>query len=449
MRKYSWSAFAYLILISFSLGLVHIQAEEWSVISFDGSGLWLEWQGPTASGAGSPKEYSAAIAIAPGTRAVATLVNVNGKSAALTGSLTVSPPSRYRDVHICALTWTPPATVGSAELPSSARIRIDFKPATSETFRSAFAPAEDNPAEQALRTWLVNYAQSQNLRSAPVSALGKSSAAGPSPSAALPKERLVIKTTGVNIEVLDYATLLKSGAPLGKIDPRKMHLYHNGIEVPLFIEGENDGKWNPGDFLEFIGKRAVGQNSYNSFYTTTATFILTWDATRLGLRAPSAPVASQTGGIIPIAVQLEKQAKPFMVREHLENDVEVLRIGSTSAEDIIDLGSKVQETELTDFWVWKRLGVEKDAAEIPFNLDFEPLNQIPGSGTPVLAGSSGTLQVTINLKGITNNSKADPDHHLKFILNGTDISLVAGIVHDAIWEGQESYQWVSPPLNPF
>ncbi len=437
-----------LFLLGIAQGWMHADVPEWTVTSFDGTGVRLEWHGPPLGKSGNPGEYSTAIAIAPGTLASATLVALNGKPSNLIGGVTVSPPLRYRDVRVCAVTWDPAVAAGTGELPNRASIRIAFKPTSTEPNRSAFAPAEETPAEIALRTWIVNYAQSRTLRSTALAGLGKSSAAAPSLSAGLPKERLVIKTTGARIEVLDYATLLKSGAPLSKIDPRKMHLYQNGAEVPLYIEGENDGRWNPGDYLEFIGKRAEGQNSFNSFYTTTATFILTWDGNRLGLRAPNVPVASQTGGIIPIAVQSEKQAKPFAVHEHLEEDVDILRIGSTSAEEIIDLGSRVQETELTDFWVWKRLGVEKDATELPFNLDFEPLNQTPGSGTTSLPGSAGNLQVTINLKGITNNSKADPDHHLKFILNGTDISLVSGVNHDAIWEGQESYQWVSPPLNP-
>ena len=60
----------------------------------------------------------------------------------------------------------------------------------------------------------------------------------------------------------------------------------------------------------------------------------------------------------------------------------------------------------------------------------------------------GVLRVTINLKGITNNPMADPDHHLKFLLNGSDISLVGGVANDAIWEGQDSYTWRSQPLPP-
>jgi hypothetical protein len=424
---------------------------EWSIESFDGSGFWLQWKNPTPGKGTNIPERTVAFALPSGAQAEATLSMLDGHASALTGVMKISPASRYRDVEIAALTWAPQIQPGNTELPNSARIRITFKSSSKPVYRSAFAPSINDPSERALGAWIVNYAQSRNFRSTPISGLTKTSSDGPSASALLPKERLIVKTSGENIEVLDYTTLLNNRVPLSKIDPRRMHLYHNGAEIPIFIQGEDDGKWNAGDYIEFIGRRAQGQNSFNSFYTGLATFILTWEETRMGMRAPRVPVAVGTGGTLSLPERLLHEAKPFMVHDHKEMDIEVLRIGSTSVEEIIDLGSRVLETELTDFWFWKRLGTDKDATEIPFNLDYVPLPQTTGSVGSDSAGfnPSGTsLRVTVNIKGITNNPKADPDHHLKFILNGSDISLIGGINHDAIWEGQESYTWVSPPVNP-
>jgi Peptidase family C25 len=431
---------------------------EWSVESFDAKGLWLYWKNPIPDKLDSKADYTTTIAIAPGTRAIARLIDQDGSNLNLSGEISVSPSGHFRDIAIAVVHWIPKASSINGKVCQTARFRIDFEVTARSNFRSTFAPAVDNPAELALANWIVNYTQSRNLRSTPSAALGKIAVEGPSFAASLPKDRLVIKTSGENIQFLDYAALVKSGLPLAKIDPQKMHLYHDGIEVPIYIQGEDDGKWNPGDYLEFIGKRAKGENSYHSFYSPTATFILTWDGGQRGLRAPLVPVASQTGGAIPLETQLGKLAKPHRVREHLELDLEVLRIGSTSVEEVVDLGSRVQAAELTDFWVWKRLGTDKDASELSFSIDYHPLSQVAGSGSSGPASgpaqqvgvvaSDGALQIKINLKGITNNPKADPDHHLKFILNGSDISLVGGINHDAIWEGQESFTWTSPSINP-
>ncbi|HKP97016.1 MAG TPA: C25 family cysteine peptidase [Fibrobacteria bacterium] len=421
---------------------------EWSLEGSDAGGLSLSWRNAQAGAAesekpGAARARSLAIALPPGSVAEAVL------EAPVPGAaLRISPPSRFRDVSIAALTFEPDGGQGPARrapLPSEARIRVRFRKAPDAApFRAAFAPPEEAPSERHLRGWIANYAQSRGFRTAPAPGLAKSAADGPSAGASLPKKRLVVKTRSETIQVLDFAALSKAGLPLSGIDPRRMRLYSDGREVPMYIYGEGDGHWDPGDYIEFIGKRASGQNTYNSLYTSRATFILAWEGGRLGLRAPAVPVASRTGGLVPTFPADAQAALPFRTREHIEEDVDILRIGSTSAEEIVDLGSNVKETELTDFWVWKRLGAEKDLAEIPFNLAFNPSTTAKGGGS----AGSGSLTVTVNLKGVTNNPKADPDHHLKFILNGTDISLVGGVENDAIWEGQESYTWVSRPVNP-
>jgi hypothetical protein len=153
----------------------------------------------------------------------------------------------------------------------------------------------------------------------------------------------------------------------------------------------------------------------------------------MGLRAPAVPAArigaADSGNGVKIA-------RPFRAKLHREEDLQILRIGSTSPEEVIDLGTHVQEAELSDFWYWQHEGVEKDAMNVAFPLGLEP------------AAGAAEARVTLNLKGVTNNPNADPDHHLKFILNGHDISLVGGVANDAIWEGQNSYTWKSAPLDP-
>jgi hypothetical protein len=411
---------------------------EWSLEAADAGGLRLIWTESTPGAA--PRVRTLALALPPGDAASASVESALPQG----GNLSVSPPSRFRDLAVCALSWDPAGPSGGRA--RMARIRITFRrdPAAAP-WRPAFAPAETAPGEAMLKGWLANYAQSRAFRSAPSAGLAKSAAGdGPSAGASLPARRLVIRTMDENIEVIGYDSLKAAGVPLSDIDPRRMRLYQGGREVPLYISGEQDGHWDPGDYLEFIGKRPEGANSYNSFYASRAVFVLVWDGGRPGLRAPAVPVASRTGGSVPSFPADAQAAAPFMARLHLEQDVDVLRIGSTSADEIIDLGSRVQEQELTDFWVWKRLGAEKDQAELPLQVPFTPA---AASGS-VKGGSARGLRISVNLKGVTNNPNANPDHHLKFLLNGNDISLIAGVNHDAIWEGQESYTWVSTELNP-
>ncbi len=425
---------------------------EWTLLATDSKGFRAAWQSsfpssnPTASRARKLGERTLSFAVPPGTVPVVTVESQQSDSGA--GSFTVTPTSRFRDVTLAAMVWNPGGFSGLSRV-RIASFRIDFKTVSGRNFRSAFAPPANSPAEQALSSWLINYVQSRNFRSAPVTVLAKSSAAGPGPSAFLPRQRLLIKTRGQNIEVVEFAALDKAGLPLSSIDPRYMRLYQDGVEKPMYIQGQDDGHWDPGDFIEFIGNRPVGVNSYNSFYSATADFMLTWGGGTLGLRAPFVPVAPRqmSAGIFDSATV--KRAQPFHVHDHQEQDLEILRIGSTSADDIVDLGSRVEENELTDFWFWTKVGTQKDSRDVEFNLGYNAATQAFGTDAgSSQASGAGDLRIVVNLKGVTNNSNADPDHHVKFLLNGTDISLVGGARNDAVWEGQNSFTWKSSPLKP-
>jgi len=329
--------FAILILwsgIVSGVGTTIASPSEWSVESFDSQGLLLKWNNPSVTVAFKTQGVTAAIALPPSSTASANFESVENfdSHSKLTGSVFMSPPIQYRDVTIAALTWNFPLIANSTRAPLSAKIRIHFNFAAANNLHSAFAAPLDNPAERALSNWILNYAQSRNLRSAAMSALGKISGLnkisgdGPSMTASLAKQRLVIKTQGENIEALSYDDLSKANVPLNKIDPRMMHLYRDGVEVAMYVQGEDDGVWNSGDYLEFIGQRAQGSTSYNSLYTNTATFILTWEGGRRALRAPRVPSASHSGGIIPIEVEASHRAKPFKMHAHIEMDNEILRI---------------------------------------------------------------------------------------------------------------------------
>jgi hypothetical protein len=88
---------------------------------------------------------------------------------------------------------------------------------------------------------------------------------------------------------LDYTDLLEAGLPLSTIDARAIRMYHRGEEIAIRVSGQNDGRLDQGDAIQFLGKSNDGvsdtplyQNPdhqahqyYNLFSDTTAYF-LTW-----------------------------------------------------------------------------------------------------------------------------------------------------------------------------
>jgi hypothetical protein len=105
---------------------------------------------------------------------------------------------------------------------------------------------------------------------------------------------LKIKVAVDGIYRIDSTTLsnavASAGSNLSLIDPRNFQLFHNGIEEYLWIEGESDGVFNTGDYIEFAGFRNTGEmdaelyndpdsllNPYYSLFTDTSVYFLTWN----------------------------------------------------------------------------------------------------------------------------------------------------------------------------
>ena len=111
------------------------------------------------------------------------------------------------------------------------------------------------------------------------------------------QEYYKIKAWQNRINRISQQTLVFSGFSTFGIDPRKIQLFHNGIEQYIYIQGESDGTFDAGDFIEFYGQHNDGsldQKLYAdtnwhptpnySLFTDTAVYFLTYSTTTNGKR---------------------------------------------------------------------------------------------------------------------------------------------------------------------
>ena len=96
-----------------------------------------------------------------------------------------------------------------------------------------------------------------------------------------------IKIAQDGIYRISAQSLNFAGFPTAGIDPRKIRMYHNGVEQFIYIQGENDGVFDTSDFIEFLGRRNDGSfdkslyadsswhpsPSYSLFNDTSAYFL--------------------------------------------------------------------------------------------------------------------------------------------------------------------------------
>jgi hypothetical protein len=91
---------------------------------------------------------------------------------------------------------------------------------------------------------------------------------------------------------LAYADLASAGVPLSTINPKKIHIYKLGQEIPVYIEGENDNTFDNTDYIEFYtdhlsadidkqlysaGAANVYLNPYTNLISDSIALFFTWN----------------------------------------------------------------------------------------------------------------------------------------------------------------------------
>ncbi len=117
-------------------------------------------------------------------------------------------------------------------------------------------------------------------------------------------EYLKIGTDRNGIYRIGYDDLAYQNINLSFIDPRTFKLYLKGEEIPIYVSGESDGRFDNLDFIEFAGKQNMGDNyretskngetykDYYNRYSDTTIYWLSWDGSN-GLRVSSQPTTTK------------------------------------------------------------------------------------------------------------------------------------------------------------
>ncbi|MBK6397314.1 MAG: hypothetical protein IPF75_03360 [Bacteroidetes bacterium] len=111
------------------------------------------------------------------------------------------------------------------------------------------------------------------------------------------QEYYKIKIAQEGIYRIGLSTLTQAGFSAASLDPRKIQLFHNGQEVAIYLEGENDGSFDAADFIEFYGTKNDGSLDTKlyadplsqpaiefSIANDTSVYFLTYNPTANGLR---------------------------------------------------------------------------------------------------------------------------------------------------------------------
>jgi hypothetical protein len=190
-----------------------------------------------------------------------------------------------------------------------------------------------------------------------------------------------ITTTEEGIYRIGADELASAGMEISSIDPRALHLYNRGNEVAIYIAGEEDGVFDPGDYILFYAE------AINSKYTKTNVYWL---------------VAGDTQGLRMLSIDGNPHGGPtpqsFTARLH--HEPEQFYWGLAPGADDLDRW-------FSDKFIWGGTSVDI----------FLPVRE---------PASSGQAQLQIRLWGFFEPE----EHHISATIGGQ-------MLGQAQWTGQE------------
>ncbi|MEQ9425997.1 MAG: C25 family cysteine peptidase [Cyclobacteriaceae bacterium] len=104
--------------------------------------------------------------------------------------------------------------------------------------------------------------------------------------------------------------LINSGVPVSTFDPRRIQLFYRGVEQAIALDGQQDGSFDSGDFIEFYGQRNDGLNETElyvdqeaqphtkySLFSDSSSYFLTWKLTPINGKRVTSFTENNVSGI--------------------------------------------------------------------------------------------------------------------------------------------------------
>ena len=225
-----------------------------------------------------------------------------------------------------------------------------------------------------------------------------------------PRYKLSIRETG--IYAVTAASLKNDwGVEIIGTNPANFRLTHENRDIPIYISGAADGRFDPEDAIFFLGHKPENRYSrWNAYWLTVDT-----DG-HIPARVPQI-TASPTD---PTATQVPTfRSKVTFEEDHLTSNLEFVHT------ETISPGDKHGWFEALDFWYWDGIKNGGDAAEM--RLEF-PLYDIAKSFDPP--------QIAVDLQGGT-----PVPHEILVAINGVRIDFAKWEQQDTLTIGRTLRTW--------
>lgn len=286
---------------------------------------------------------------------------------------------------------------------------------------------EPNPFETVYRQTLLNYDQARDWR-LPPRAIAQIAGQSPVQAVAAPvttgeKYKIVVDQDGVY--TVTYADLAAAGMAVDSVDPQNFHLTNQGRDVAIYVEGEGDGRFDPGDRILFYGERFRGDYLANLYQAEDVGWIYLTNAGR------------------------NAEFNATMVEKYTDENVYWLSVGTTPGLRMASVDGTpingypipstftevVHAEESRRWWSFHFTGEDTWFWDWPIASGSPITTTYPITLTSVATGAY-TATVRGEVVAASKDPYNSPDHHTRFYIND-----VTQLVEDSTWDNATRHKF--------
>ncbi|MBE0572362.1 MAG: hypothetical protein IH618_12535 [Ignavibacteriaceae bacterium] len=259
---------------------------------------------------------------------------------------------------------------------------------------------------------------------------------------------------------IGYDEILSYGINPSSINPKSFKIFSKGDEIPIYVSGESDLSFDPGDFVEFWAQKNYGSDDYGNIvsvgvdylnyldrYSDTSIVWLKWD----GVDGKRISIQNTT------ATGLTDTLFSHKAFSHLEEDVRLWYYDAVSPR------VQLPQWQENKVWTWQFLG---NGGSIDFN--FTATDFAPNAAVNVVARmiSNATDQLFTNNHrfGLSLNSASPLDtivfsykqtvnfpgeYNSNQLVTGNNFVRIFGMQNDSLRWHQALIDWVDIEYQRF
>ncbi|MCH7974341.1 MAG: hypothetical protein IH949_10730, partial [Bacteroidetes bacterium] len=314
------------------------------------------------------------------------------------------------------------------------KIRITFSDVQSFNLNTSQLGAFD----ESLKSFIVNYEQASKFRTHHIFSSNDDSTGN---WIDYSKEYVKLDIPNDGLYRIYFNDLLSYGVTPEMVNPKTFKLFSRGTELPIYIFGEGDQSFDPGDYIEFWAERNYGSPNYRVIvekgedyqefmdrYSDTSTVWLTWDGGQ----------GKRTETIDTYLPNLTDSITTHLAKVHLEQNTRLWYYGFVNPRIQLPFW---QENKV---WTWLQVS-GPGTSSFNFNADFI----VPNSSVFTI---SRLISWFVNASIIRQNA-----HKFGAILNSSNIqdsvvfdfestgNLIASFNSNLLAGGQNTYKIVGMP----